>query len=163
GSKVRIEPGRSRWPRQRRFRPAERAPRPTSSSEPSSTGPAVWATPIRSTAGCGRRPPSTTAGGTGSGTSPATLTVSRCCGTPADHDGLRQLFSDSVTGSTDDADATIEAYFSELVAQRRRAPRDDLLSALVTARAGDDRLSEAELLATVALIFGAGFVTTTNL
>jgi cytochrome P450 len=82
---------------------------------------------------------------------------------PADHDGLRRLFFDSVNGRTDEADTAIEAYFSELVAERRRTPRDDLLTALVTARDDDDQLSEDELLSTVALIFGAGFVTTTNL
>jgi cytochrome P450 len=82
---------------------------------------------------------------------------------PADHDGLRRLFFDSATGRTDEADTAIETYFAELAARRRRSPQDDLLSALVTARDDDDRLSEGELLSTVALVFGAGFVTTTNL
>ena len=82
---------------------------------------------------------------------------------PADHDGLRGLFLDSVNGRADEADDAIDVYFSELAAERRRAPRDDLVSALVTARDGGGRLSEAEVLSTSALIFGAGFVTTTNL
>ena len=91
----------------------------------------------------------------------------------ADLPGLRGLFREPLRGGTDEhggdvaeaeaADAAIDAYFADLVAQRRAAPRGDLLSALVAARDGEDRLSEPELLTTAALIFGAGFVTTTNL
>ncbi|HEY3240465.1 MAG TPA: cytochrome P450, partial [Acidimicrobiia bacterium] len=61
------------------------------------------------------------------------------------------------------ADLAMETYFADLVADRRQQPEDDLLSALVAARDGDDRLSEMEMLNTAALLFGAGFVTTTNL
>ncbi|MGH8989973.1 MAG: cytochrome P450 [Acidimicrobiia bacterium] len=92
----------------------------------------------------------------------------------ADRDRLRKLFYDTFSGETDEAhwqavdraaqaEAAIDAYFSDLVAERRAAPRSDLLSALIAARDGEDRLSEAELLTTASLIFGAGFVTTTNL
>ena len=38
------------------------------------------------------------------------------------------------------------AYFTELVAAKRAAPADDLLSALITARDADDSLDERELL-----------------
>lgn len=54
-------------------------------------------------------------------------------------------------------------YFRELVAARRRAPRDDLLSALVAAEEEGDKLSEDELLATCVMIFFAGHETTVNL
>jgi cytochrome P450 len=54
-------------------------------------------------------------------------------------------------------------YFRGLFAERRRAPRDDLLSALVAAEDDGDRLDEIELLALSALILGAGHETTTNL
>jgi cytochrome P450 len=54
-------------------------------------------------------------------------------------------------------------YLSHLVAERRLEPRDDLLSDLIQARDGDDRLSEAELLATALLLFFAGHETTVNL
>jgi cytochrome P450 len=57
----------------------------------------------------------------------------------------------------------MEAFFVDLIAQRRRDPQDDLLSALIAVRDEEDgRLSEDELLATIFLLFFAGFVTTTN-
>jgi len=54
-------------------------------------------------------------------------------------------------------------YFSELVAERRRAPRGDLLSALAGAEEQGDMLSETELLATAVLLLVAGHETTTHL
>jgi cytochrome P450 len=50
-----------------------------------------------------------------------------------------------------------------LFAERRSAPRDDLLTGLVTAADGGDRLSEDELFATVVLLIVAGHETTVNL
>ncbi|MGH9043009.1 MAG: cytochrome P450 [Acidimicrobiia bacterium] len=61
------------------------------------------------------------------------------------------------------ADLAMETFFSDLAADKRAQPADDLLSGLVEARDGADRLSEQELLNTATLIFAAGFVTTTNL
>ena len=54
-------------------------------------------------------------------------------------------------------------YIASLVESRRRAPGDDLLSALIAARDSEDKLSDAELLSTVSLVLGAGFETTMNL
>lgn len=51
----------------------------------------------------------------------------------------------------------------KLVAERRREPRDDLITALVQAEEAGDRLSEAELVATIALLLIAGYETTVNL
>lgn len=59
--------------------------------------------------------------------------------------------------------AALAAYLRELISQRRRSPRDDLLSALVTAEAEGSVLSEDELLATCVLLVFAGHETTTNL
>jgi cytochrome P450 len=79
------------------------------------------------------------------------------------------LSRDPLTGrAADDAgdeavDAALEAYLCDLVAERRRAPREDLLSALVAARDGGDRLSEVELVSTTYILFRGGFSTTTNL
>jgi cytochrome P450 len=56
-----------------------------------------------------------------------------------------------------------EAYFFELVARRRAEPTGDLLSALIELRDAGGPLSEEEMVATARLLFGAGFVTTTNL
>jgi len=51
----------------------------------------------------------------------------------------------------------------KLVAERRRDPRDDLITALVQAEEAGDRLSEPELVATIALLLIAGYETTVNL
>ncbi|MDX6740119.1 cytochrome P450 [Actinocorallia sp. A-T 12471] len=50
-------------------------------------------------------------------------------------------------------------YFVGLLARKRREPGDDLLTRLVT----HDALTEAEMVSTSLLLFGAGFETTTNL
>jgi cytochrome P450 len=56
------------------------------------------------------------------------------------------------------------AYFTALAAERRAAPRDDLLSNLLAvSESGDGRLDEAELLHNLTLLLVAGFETTTNL
>jgi len=53
-------------------------------------------------------------------------------------------------------------FFRALIAARRTAPADDLLSALVAVQDDGDRLSEDELLATCILLLFAGHETTTN-
>lgn len=57
----------------------------------------------------------------------------------------------------------MHAYIAELAAERRAAPRDDLLSALVAAEGSGEALSQAELVSTVVTLFVAGHETTTNL
>jgi cytochrome P450 PksS len=54
-------------------------------------------------------------------------------------------------------------YLRRLIAARRAAPRDDLVSALVQAEDGGARLSADELLAMVFLLLVAGHETTVNL
>ena len=55
------------------------------------------------------------------------------------------------------------AYFEALFEQRRKEPRDDLITLLVQAEEAGDRLSTAELRANVNLLFAAGHETTVNL
>jgi cytochrome P450 len=55
------------------------------------------------------------------------------------------------------------AYFRRLVAERRKAPRDDMISALIAAKAEAARLTEDEIVATCILLLFAGHETTTNL
>jgi cytochrome P450 len=50
----------------------------------------------------------------------------------------------------------------ELIAERRRAPRDDLVSGLVEARVDGGRLSEAEIVSTVIVLLNAGHEATVN-
>ncbi|GLW90884.1 cytochrome P450 family protein [Actinokineospora globicatena] len=54
-------------------------------------------------------------------------------------------------------------YVLELIESKRSAPGDDLLTALVEAREGGDRLSENELLSMTFLLLLAGHETTVNL
>ena len=56
----------------------------------------------------------------------------------------------------------LEAYFFDLIARRRKEPRNDLLTYFI-GQADDGILDEDELFSTVTLLFFAGFLTTTNL
>ncbi|HEY7132759.1 MAG TPA: cytochrome P450 [Candidatus Limnocylindrales bacterium] len=58
--------------------------------------------------------------------------------------------------------AEFSTYVRELAKERRAAPREDLISALVARHEGD-ALTEDELVATVILLIAAGHETTTNL
>jgi len=62
-----------------------------------------------------------------------------------------------------EAAAELQDYFRHLIAVRTDEPQDDLTSALIASREDDDRLTEDEMIATLILIFAAGFETTTNL
>ena len=73
------------------------------------------------------------------------------------------LLSDEDRAARDQAIMHFGLYFHELFAKRRAEPGDDLLSALVAARDGEDRLSEGELLSTAILLLVAGHETTMNL
>jgi cytochrome P450 len=54
-------------------------------------------------------------------------------------------------------------YLRGHLEERRRSPREDLLSAMLAARERDENLTEDEILATALLVMGAGHETTTNL
>ncbi|HEX2274787.1 MAG TPA: cytochrome P450 [Acidimicrobiales bacterium] len=54
-------------------------------------------------------------------------------------------------------------YFTDLVEKRKADPRDDLLSAMIAAEEGGQRLTHEELLTTSTLLLLAGFETTMNL
>ena len=57
----------------------------------------------------------------------------------------------------------LAGYFRQLIAERRAAPRDDMLSALIATEEAGDKLNEEELLATCILLLVAGHETTVNL
>jgi cytochrome P450 len=82
-------------------------------------------------------------------------------------ESLMERGRDLTDDEVERAEAVFEArdeFFRSLIAERRASPRDDMLSALVAVRDEEDgRLSEAELMATVLILYLAGFVTTTNL
>ena len=60
------------------------------------------------------------------------------------------------------AAAAFTAFLQDLIAARRTAPRDDLISHLIAARDGADRLSEAEMIATAVLLLNAGHEATVH-
>jgi cytochrome P450 len=69
-------------------------------------------------------------------------------------------------GAADEVQARVEpitAYLREVIAARRHAPGDDLISAMIQAQEERDALSDAELLSTSFLLLLAGHETTTNL
>jgi cytochrome P450 len=57
----------------------------------------------------------------------------------------------------------LRGYLADLVEQRRSAPRDDLISALIAAEEGGDQLTSDEIVATCNLLLIAGHETTVNL
>ncbi len=61
------------------------------------------------------------------------------------------------------AQRELKAYLEPVVAQRRRAPREDLISALVAAEEEGDKLTTDEVFSTIILLLVAGNETTTNL
>jgi hypothetical protein len=61
------------------------------------------------------------------------------------------------------AQRELKAYLEPVVAQRRREPREDLISALVAAEEQGDKLTADEVFNTIILLLVAGNETTTNL
>jgi len=56
----------------------------------------------------------------------------------------------------------MEAYVADLMADRRRQPRDDLVTALVQAEEDNDRLTDTEVQTMIAALLFAGYDTTRN-
>ena len=59
--------------------------------------------------------------------------------------------------------AELAAFLRDVVTERRKHPREDLLSAMITARDEQDALSDDELIGNAILLLLAGHETTTNL
>ena len=74
-----------------------------------------------------------------------------------------EILSPEVLTRADAAATTVRDYLGGLLEERRRSPEDDLLSALARAQSEEDRLTPDEAVTTAALLFAAGFETTTNL
>jgi cytochrome P450 len=101
--------------------------------------------------------------------------ICRMLGVPASDEPLFAGWSEDLVHTLDpmvppevmrrgnDATVAFEAYFRELIAERRRRPGQDLLTALIAAEEAGDRLSEQELLTTLILLLVAGHETTVNL
>jgi cytochrome P450 len=71
-------------------------------------------------------------------------------------------FDTGVTAAMANANDQVLALFDRLIAQRRKAPGDDVISSLVAAEA-EQKLTAEEMLGTLVLLLVAGFETTVNL
>ena len=102
--------------------------------------------------------------------------ISEMLGVPRDdHDALTPHIKVAVQGLatfTPDLDRferiyaanhVIGDYFSELIEAKRATPADDVLTQLIHVEEEGERLTHDELIATVILLFVAGYETTTNL
>jgi len=77
--------------------------------------------------------------------------------------GIEPVLSNEEIDAAMVAITELGGYFEDFLAERRRQPRDDLMSALGEAGENDDRLTDDEVVSTAILLFSAGFETTTNL
>ncbi len=102
------------------------------------------------------------------------IVISEMLGVPADDRNLLKEWSRGLTKALDTgkpedvarampASLELTAYFRELVTEKRKRPKDDLISSLIAAEAEGDKLSEEELLANCVLLLLTGHETTKNL
>jgi cytochrome P450 len=88
---------------------------------------------------------------------------------PVRREHFREWSSVFVNATMHTAEEYIEAttlmldFVHELIVQKQQAPTDDLLSGLIAARDGGDRLSEDELTSMIFLLLAAGHETTVSL
>lgn len=76
---------------------------------------------------------------------------------------LEPTADDIVLNEAETAAAAMGSYLADVVEHRRRHLGDDLLSGLIQVEEAGDRLSQAELLSFVTLLYVAGHETTVNL
>jgi cytochrome P450 len=69
----------------------------------------------------------------------------------------------SDSGAVMDAGVWFDTYLTDMVAQRRAAGGDDLISALLAVQEQDDQLTDVEIRSTAFLLLVAGFESTVNL
>jgi len=103
------------------------------------------------------------------------LVISQLLGVPPEDRDLLTKWSDDVApllgfrlgdGERDAAvraSESFHAYLAQLLDQRRRRPGDDLLSAMLAAEEGGERLTRVELLSLAATLYSAGHRTTRDL
>ncbi|MBF6214649.1 cytochrome P450 [Nocardia puris] len=96
--------------------------------------------------------------------------ISELVGVPeSDREMLRKLGTEIMYTEEESTDLRPEAmqaigalvgYYTELTIERAKSPRDDLLSGLLAAAEGDDRLTPEEIVGVLILLVGAGIETT---
>lgn len=99
--------------------------------------------------------------------------IAHLMGVPREDHALFARWGDSLTHllslelsihrkAVEEAQAELSAYLRDLVAARREQPRDDLVSELILARDGHDRLNDQELMTLLGGLLFAGYDTTRN-
>ncbi len=95
------------------------------------------------------------------------IVIAELLGIPVEYRQQFKLWSDVIVGSENPAGGEPQKemmdYFSGLIEERRREPKDDLISALLAAQVDGEYLSKKELVGFFILLLVAGNVTTTNL
>ncbi len=95
------------------------------------------------------------------------IVIAELLGVPVKDRNQFKHWSDVIVGSENPAGGEPQKemtdYFSVLIAERRREPKDDLISSLLTAQVDGEYLNEKELMGFFILLLVAGNVTTTNL
>jgi cytochrome P450 len=91
--------------------------------------------------------------------------IEKLFGIPQEHNEQVRRWSDALVGDWEadpEPPRAALAAFGELIAERRKQPGDDLMSALITAWDAQDDLTERELISVTAGVFVGGHETTTN-
>jgi cytochrome P450 len=93
------------------------------------------------------------------------IVIAELLGIPSSDRAQFKVWSDDITNTNSygGGQQEIAAYFYRFVEERRREPRDDLVSALLQAEVEGQKLSLTELLGFCVLLLVAGNETTTNL
>ncbi|QQE77534.1 cytochrome P450 [Alicyclobacillus sp. SO9] len=102
------------------------------------------------------------------------IVIAEMLGIPAEDRSKFKHWSDDVVASADQmiggdggdsqrSHQEMNAYFREVIADRREHPKDDLVSALIQAEEDHQQLTEEDILALCWLLLVAGNETTTNL
>ncbi|HEX6395368.1 MAG TPA: cytochrome P450 [Acidimicrobiales bacterium] len=99
--------------------------------------------------------------------------IAHLMGVPREDYPLFSRWGDSLThllslelfqyrAQVESAQSELAAYLTDLVADRRKNPKDDLVSELIAARDGSDRLNDYELMSLLGGLLFAGYDTTRN-
>src|SRR5260221_7168681 len=95
------------------------------------------------------------------------IVIAEMLGIPQEDRERFKVWSDAVVGATyserGNPQAEMSEYFLDMIQQRSREPRNDLISALLDAQIDGQHLNQRELLGFCILLLVAGNETTTNL
>ncbi|WP_409344088.1 cytochrome P450 [Paenibacillus sp. MBLB4367] len=95
------------------------------------------------------------------------IVIAEMLGIPHEDRDRFKEWSDSLVGNDYDrymqCQEEMSVYFADIAERRRREPKDDLISSLVTAQVDGEKLDEVELIGFCILLLVAGNETTTNL